>query len=130
LRPKIKDELTRVSLRPDGVRASLEFMFAAHPSATVTTAEAAVPQKRGANITHQSLQLAAGMFSTVPASVTPGEWYAAIAPQLLALLDGDGGPELVKVASYIIGFGILGKKASGVPGMLSPPSLLASRVQG
>ncbi|KAL1842591.1 hypothetical protein VTJ49DRAFT_4771 [Mycothermus thermophilus] len=116
LRPKIKEELTRVSLRPDGVRASLEFMFAAHPSGTVTTAEAAVPQKRGANITHQSLQLAASMFSNVPASVTAEEWYAAIAPQLLALLDGDGGPELVKVASYIIGFGILGRRSSGVPG--------------
>ncbi|KAL2265596.1 hypothetical protein VTJ83DRAFT_6696 [Remersonia thermophila] len=116
LRPKIKEELTRVSLRPDGVRASLEFMFAAHPSGTVTATEAAVPQKRGAHITHQSLQLAAGMFSNVPASVPAEEWYAAIAPQLIALLDGDGGPELVKVASYIIGFGILGRRSSGVPG--------------
>lgn len=105
--------------RSDGVRTTLEFVFSVHPSSTVKVSEAAVPQKRGANITQDALNLASNLLSTAPASVTPEKWYAAIGPQLLALLDkGDDEPELVKAASYIIGFGILGKKSTGAPGML------------
>ncbi|KAK4130872.1 hypothetical protein BT67DRAFT_452101 [Trichocladium antarcticum] len=110
------ERLTLVPLRPDGVRATLEFVFSVHPSSTVKVSEAAVPQKRGANITHEALTIAGNLVSAPPASVAPETWYAAISPQLLLLLDGAEGPELVKAASYIIGFGILGRKASGAPG--------------
>lgn len=118
LRTKLMEKLTLVPLRPDGVRATLEFVFSVHPSSTVKLSEAAVPQKRGANITHEALGVASNLLSAPPSSVTPETWYAAIAPQLLLLLDGGEGPELVKTASYIIGFGILGRKASGAPGTL------------
>lgn len=111
------EKLTLVPLRPDGVRGTLEFVFSVHPSGTVKVSEAAVPQKRGANITHEALNIASNLLSTPPASVTPEMWYSAISPQLLVLLDGAEGPELVKAASYIIGFGVLGRKASGAPGM-------------
>ena len=107
-------------LRPDGVRATLEFVFSVHPSSTVKIAEAAVPQKRGANITHEALELASRLLSVPPSSVTPEAWYASIAPQLLPLLDGGEGAELARAASYIIGFGILGRKASGAPGIHAP----------
>ncbi|KAL2256281.1 hypothetical protein VTK26DRAFT_1900 [Humicola hyalothermophila] len=117
LRTRLMERLTLVPLRPDGVRATLEFVFSVHPSSTVKVSEAAVPQKRGANITHEALNIASNLLSTPPASVTAEAWYAAISPQLLVLLDGGEGPELVKAASYIIGFGILGRKASGAPGM-------------
>ncbi|KAL2135606.1 hypothetical protein VTI74DRAFT_7753 [Chaetomium olivicolor] len=116
LRTKLMEKLTLVPLRPDGVRATLEFVFAVHPSSTVKVSEAAVPQKRGANITHEALGIASDLLSTPPAKVMPETWYSTIAPQLLVLLDGAEGPELVKAASYIIGFGILGRKASGAPG--------------
>ena len=43
----------------------------------------------------------------------PQAWYSAIAPQLLVLLDGNEGPDLVRAAAYIIGFGILGRESSG-----------------
>jgi hypothetical protein len=43
-------------------------------------------------------------------------WYSAIAPQLFSLLDGEDGLEMVKVAAFIIGYGILGRKALGAPG--------------
>ncbi len=115
------EKLTLVPLRPDGVRATLEFVFAVHPSGTVKVSEAAVPQIRGANITHEALNIASNLVSAPPASVTPDTWYSAISPQLLVLLDGGEGPELVKAASYIIGFGILGRKTSGAPGMLPRP---------
>jgi len=116
------EKLTLVPLRPDGVRATLEFVFSVHPSGTVKVSEAAVPQKRGANITHEALGIASNLLSAPPASVTPDAWYSAIAPQLLVLLDGGEGPELVKAASYIIGFGVLGRKASGAPGMSPRPA--------
>jgi hypothetical protein len=111
------EKLTLVPLRPDGVRGTLEFVFSVHPSGTVKVSEAAVPQRRGANITHEALNIASNLLSTPPSSVTPEMWYSAISPQLLVLLDGAEGPELVKAASYIIGFGVLGRKASGAPGM-------------
>ncbi|KAK3905611.1 hypothetical protein C8A05DRAFT_12585 [Staphylotrichum tortipilum] len=116
LRSRLMEKLTLVPFRPDGVRATLEFVFSVHPSGTVKVSEAAVPQKRGANITHEALNIASNLLSAPPASVTPDTWYSAISPQLLVLLDGGEGPELVKAASYIIGFGILGRKASGAPG--------------
>ncbi|KAJ4307074.1 hypothetical protein N0V88_000449 [Collariella sp. IMI 366227] len=116
LRARLMEKLTLVPLRPDGVRATLEFVFSVHPSSTVKVSEAAVPQKRGANITHEALGIASNLLSTPPTKVTPETWYSIIAPQLLVLLDGGEGQELVKAASYIIGFGILGRKASGAPG--------------
>jgi len=111
--------LTLAPLRPDGVRATLEFVFSVHPSSTGKVSEASVPQKKGANITHEALEMASRLLSITPSSVTPDTWYAGVAPQLMQLLDGSEGPELLKTASYIIGFGILGRKASGAPGMMS-----------
>lgn len=45
------------------------------------------------------------------------EWFDGIAPQLLSLLDGDGEPEMDRAAAFVIGFGILGRKQYGAPGM-------------
>lgn len=47
----------------------------------------------------------------------PEDWFNGIAPQLLALLDGEGEPEMDKAAAFVIGFGILGRKQFGAPGM-------------
>lgn len=116
LRAKLKDILAVVPLRPDGVRSTLEFVFAVHPSSTVKLSEAATPQKRGANITHEALELASRLVSVAPSSVPPESWFSGISPQLLQLLDGGEGQELVKAAAYIIGFGVLGRKVSGAPG--------------
>lgn len=116
LRSKLMHVLTRIPLRPDGVRSTAEFVFSVHPSNTVSSAEGADPQKQGANITHEALNMAAKLIAYPPKSSSPGEWYQGTAPQLLALLDGKDGPELMKVAAYVIGFGILGRKHTGAPG--------------
>jgi hypothetical protein len=111
------EKLTLVPLRPDdGVRGTLEFVVSVHPSSTVKVSEAAVPQKRGANITQEALDLASKVLSNPPKSVTPEKWYSAISPQLLPLLDGNEGQDLAKAAAYIIGFGILGRQVSGALG--------------
>jgi hypothetical protein len=58
------------------------------------------------------------MLSAPPSTITPEVWLSGTSPQLLRLLDGEDGPELSKVASYVIGFGILGRKDLGAPGKL------------
>ena len=108
--------MATLPLRPDGVRGTLEFVFAVHPSSTVQTSEVATPQKHGANITHEALSLASTMLSVPPKRVTPELWFSGIGTQLLKLLDGNDGPELTKVAAYVIGFGILGRREFGAPG--------------
>lgn len=116
LRAKLLDVLTRVPLRPDGVRATAEFVFSVHPSSTVGSSEESAAQKNGANITQEALNMAAKMIAYPPARVSEETWYQAVAPQLFELLDGQEGPELMKVAAYVIGFGILGRRQSGAPG--------------
>ncbi|KAI1298659.1 hypothetical protein F5Y03DRAFT_260486 [Xylaria venustula] len=112
----LMDILTLLPQRPDGVRATLEFVFSVHPSSTVRISEAVAPQKQGANITMEALKMASNLLSVPPASVKPDVWFSGIAPQLLTLLDGDAGPDLTKAAAYIIGFGVLGRKQLGAPG--------------
>ncbi|KAI5925460.1 hypothetical protein F4810DRAFT_717778 [Camillea tinctor] len=116
LRIRLMDVLTLLPQRPDGVRATLEFVFSVHPSSTVRASEAATPQKQGANITMEALKMASNLLSVPPASVGPEKWFPGIAPQLLRLLDGNDGPDLAKVAAYVIGFGVLGRKQFGAPG--------------
>jgi hypothetical protein len=116
LKPHLLARLTLLPLRPDGVEATLEFVFSMHPSSSVRLSEAAEPQKRGANITQEALTVATRLIAKVPAASDTETWYAGVAPQLLALLDGERGPELVKVAAYVIGFGILGQRQAGAPG--------------
>lgn len=57
------------------------------------------------------------LLSSVPQGIEPAVYFETIAPQLLALLDG-GDPDLKKTASFVIGNGILGKRAYGAPGTI------------
>ncbi|KAL5611909.1 uncharacterized protein BROUX77_002065 [Berkeleyomyces rouxiae] len=116
LRIELLAILTRIPLRPNGVRSTLEFIFAVHPSSTVTAEESAQPQKQGANITTEALSAATRLLSSVPTGIPPLEWFMGIRPQLLELLDGSAGDELAKVAGHVISFGVLGRKAYGAPG--------------
>ncbi|KAI8955817.1 hypothetical protein F4801DRAFT_176474 [Xylaria longipes] len=115
LRVRLMDILMLLPQRPDGVRATLEFVFSVHPSSTVSASETAAPQKQGANITMEALKMASTLLSVPPTSVKPEAWFPGIAPQLLALLDGNNGPDLAKVAAYVIGFGVLGRRQFGAP---------------
>ncbi|KAK7753843.1 hypothetical protein SLS62_004209 [Diatrype stigma] len=115
IRPHLMKVLTELPQRPGGVEASLEFVFSVHPSSTVMPSEAAVPQRRGGNITMESLKMATNILSIPPVDVDAREWYQSIAPQLFALLDGKD-PDLIKAAAYVIGFGILGRRKFGSRG--------------
>jgi hypothetical protein len=49
----------------------------------------------------------------------PEDWFNGIAPQLFALLQGEGEPEMDRAAAYVIGFGILGRRQYGARGKSS-----------
>lgn len=108
--------LTQLPLRPDGVRATMEFVFAVHPSNTGKPAEDAASGKQGAAITHEAVAVATKLLSSVPATMGAQQWFEGISGQLFALFDGEAGPDVAKTAAQIVGFGILGKKQFGAPG--------------
>ena len=109
-------QLAMLPMRRDGVRATLEFVFSVHPSNSGQSAEAAQPQKEGAQITPEALKMATRLLASPAQRVTAENWFQGIAPQLLELLDGRDGLDLAKVAAYVIGFGILGRRSFGAPG--------------
>ena len=94
----------------------MEFVFSVHPSNTENSSEAGSSQKQGASITHEAVAVATRLLASVPAVMTPQEWFSGISGQLFRLMDGEAGPDLVKTAAQIVGFGILGKKQLGAPG--------------
>lgn len=116
LREPLMRTLTQLPLRPDGVRATMEFVFAVHPSNTGKPAEDAASGKQGAAITHEAVAVATKLLSSVPATMGAQQWFEGISGQLFALFDGEAGPDVAKTAAQIVGFGILGKKQFGAPG--------------
>ncbi|RDA94835.1 hypothetical protein CP533_4330 [Ophiocordyceps camponoti-saundersi (nom. inval.)] len=119
MREPLLQSLTLLPLRPDGVRSTLEFVFSVHPSSQGS--DSAQPQKNGASITNEAVAVGTKLLSSVPPTMTPEAWFRAISGQLLDLLDGGAGKDLVKVAAQIVGFGILGQRQFGAPGMARIP---------
>ncbi|KUJ23057.1 uncharacterized protein LY89DRAFT_679873 [Mollisia scopiformis] len=105
--------LARLPLRPRGVQHTIEFVLSVHPS----TSNAAGGTGRGSSISHEALNASSRLLSSPPAGMSAQEWFDGIAPQLFSLLQGEGEPGMDKAAAYIIGFGILGRKQFGAPGM-------------
>ncbi|PHH84905.1 hypothetical protein CDD83_1194 [Cordyceps sp. RAO-2017] len=116
LREPLLQTLASLPLRPDGVRATLEFIFSVHPSSNAAAAESGRPQTGGAGITHDAVAVATRLLSSIPASSTPDAWFGGISGQVFDLLDGNAGQDLAKAVAQIVGFGILGKKQFGAPG--------------
>lgn len=77
--------------------------------------EAQDQASNGPHFTVQSIMHVSKILSSVPQDMEPAAYFFAIAPQLLALIDGDD-QDLNKTASYVVGNGILGKRAFGTPG--------------
>jgi hypothetical protein len=119
LRSHLVHALALLPLRTRGVRDTVEFIFQVHPSTVQKTSagQSQTADSRGSSISLEALNAASLLISAPPSNFSPDAWFSAIAPQLFALLDGEGGLELVKAASFIIGYGILGRKALGAPGM-------------
>lgn len=57
------------------------------------------------------------LLASVPQDTDPSYYFETIAPQLLALMDSEDS-DLKRTAAYVVGSGILGKKAYGAPGTI------------
>ncbi|KAL4990119.1 hypothetical protein BDW68DRAFT_194964 [Aspergillus falconensis] len=105
--------LSRVPLRSNGVLQTIVFL--ASQFAPSLGHEAQEQGPGGLCITVSAIMHASRLLSAVPQGMEASDYFKVIGPQLLALIDGDD-PDLRKAAAYIIGNGILGKKAYGTPG--------------
>jgi hypothetical protein len=111
----ISSQISRVPLRKDGVLQTIVFLASqfspslGHDSQDQTS--------NGPHFTVQAIMQTSRLLSSVPQGMEPAEYFTSIAPQLLALVDGDD-PDLRKTAAYAIGNGILCKRAYGAPGTI------------
>ncbi|GKZ19807.1 hypothetical protein AbraIFM66951_008880 [Aspergillus brasiliensis] len=109
----VSSQLSRIPLRPGGVLQTMVFL--ASQFAPSLGAEAQAQASNGPIFTVQGIMQTSRLLSSVPEGMDPVNYFPTIAPQLLALIDGDD-PDLKKTAAYVIGNGILGKRAYGAPG--------------
>jgi hypothetical protein len=118
LRPHLSGTLSLLPVRDTGVRQTIEFITSRSSDATIPEEQPkADPEMiKGPRIHLDAVIQASRLLSAVPSSLTPAEYFGRIGPQLLSLLDGEAGPELSRVAGYVIGSGILGRKSLGSPG--------------
>ncbi|KAI9373013.1 hypothetical protein BJX61DRAFT_408512 [Aspergillus egyptiacus] len=107
--------LSRVPLRPNGVLQTIVFL--ASQFAPSLGHESQEQVSRGPHLTVNAIMHASRLLSSVPQGMDAGDYFRVIGPQLLELIDGED-PDLKKAAAYIVGNGILGKKAYGAPGTI------------
>ncbi|RDI80918.1 hypothetical protein Vi05172_g9076 [Venturia inaequalis] len=108
--------LSLLPLRPNGVRHTIEFIASSYPARPVTASEDGPKPSKGAALPLEGLQQASRLLSSIPESMTADEYLTRLAPQLLHHLDQAEEKELSRAAAFVIGSGILGKRALGAPG--------------
>ncbi|CAI7633791.1 unnamed protein product [Penicillium glandicola] len=108
----ISSQISQVPLRPGGVVQTIMFIASQFSPSLGLEAQ---DQSNGPRLTVQAIMQISRLLSSVPSDVDPTVYFETIAPQLLALIDGDD-LDLRKTASYVVGNGILGKRAYGAPG--------------
>ncbi|KAH3011033.1 hypothetical protein KXW60_000329 [Aspergillus fumigatus] len=111
----VSSQLSRVPLRDDGVLQTVVFL--ASQFAPSLGQESQAQLSNGPHFTVQGIMQTSRLLSSVPEGMDPNFYFTRIAPQLLALLDGEV-PDFKKTAAYVIGNGILGKRAYGAPGTI------------
>ncbi|GFF42051.1 transport and Golgi organization 6 homolog [Aspergillus udagawae] len=111
----VSSQLSRVPLREDGVLQTIVFL--ASQFAPSLGHESQTQLSNGPHFTVQGIMQISRLLSSVPEGMDPNSYFTRIAPQLLALLDGED-PDFKKTAAYVIGNGILGKRAYGPPGTI------------
>ncbi|KAJ5404964.1 hypothetical protein N7465_006248 [Penicillium sp. CMV-2018d] len=108
----ISSQISQVPLRPGGVVQTIMFIASQF---SPSLGQEAQDQSNGPRLTVQAIMQISRLLSSVPSDFDPTVYFETIAPQLLVLIDGDD-PDLRKTASYVVGNGILGKRAYGAPG--------------
>jgi len=116
LRMPLAEHLALLPLRPSGVRHLIEFIAASFPPVPKSSIDEDSKSSQGPALPIEALTQASKVLSSPPRGQSMKTWLSQIAPQLLKLLDGEGGKELSTAVAYIIGSGILGKRLMGAPG--------------
>ncbi|KAE8357018.1 hypothetical protein BDV28DRAFT_144683 [Aspergillus coremiiformis] len=111
----ISSQISRVPLRQDGVLQTI--LFLASQLAPSLGHESQTQMSNGPNFTVQAIMQSSRLLSSVPQGMDPVQYFSIIGPQLLALIDGDD-LDLKKTAAYVVGNGILSKRAYGAPGTI------------
>ncbi|KAI2085673.1 hypothetical protein LOZ36_003832 [Ophidiomyces ophidiicola] len=112
---QISSQLSQVPLRKDGVFQTI--LFLASQFAPILGEAAANVSAEGPPITIHAIMQTSQLLSSVPQEMSPEDYFSNISPKILALLDGDD-YDMKKTASYVIGNGILSKRALGAPGKI------------
>ncbi|OJD28287.1 hypothetical protein ACJ73_00309 [Blastomyces percursus] len=112
----ISSQLSQVPLRKDGVFQTVIFI-ASQFAPVLGHQPADTTPSQGPPITVQAIMQTSRLLSSLPQGIPADDYFCNIAPKLLALLDGDE-LDFQKTASYVIGSGILGKRALGEPGAI------------
>lgn len=111
----MSSHIAQVPLRPDGVFQTI--LFIASQFSPSPGPEAQAEPASGPHLTVQAIMQISRLLSSVPQGHDPASYFTTIAPQLLRLLDGED-VDMRKTVSYVIGSGILGKRAHGAPGTI------------
>ncbi|KAI4174377.1 MAG: hypothetical protein LQ343_002312 [Gyalolechia ehrenbergii] len=114
-RAAVSSYLSLLPLRPDGVRQTIDFIAGSTSDDSSTPDGRSNQSSARPNVSFDALARATKLFSSVPSTMTTDTWIAAIAPQLLDILD-DQALDNKRIASYIIGNGFLNKRRLGAPG--------------
>jgi hypothetical protein len=101
--------------RKDGVRHTIDYIAYSHPSNGAIADKDNLNPSQGPSIPTGALEQASKLLSSIPKNRTAEDYLSQIAPQLLHLLDGAEGPELSRASAFVIGDGILSKRALGAP---------------
>ncbi|KAI9876818.1 MAG: hypothetical protein M1830_005637 [Pleopsidium flavum] len=120
LRAPLSTVLSLLPLRQAGVRQTLTFLATTVPQPISNALRVDLPandlKSKGA-LSLETLTQASKLLSSVPSSLDPETYFTKLAPQLLDLLD-NGPSDMCKAAAFIIGSGILGRRAYGAPGAI------------
>ncbi|KAE8409886.1 hypothetical protein BDV37DRAFT_277537 [Aspergillus pseudonomiae] len=111
----VSSQISRVPLRHDGVLQTI--LFLASQLAPSLGQESQDQTSNGPHFTVQAIMQSSRLLSSVPQGMDPAHYFSIIGPQLLTLIDGDD-PDLKKTAAYVVGNGILCKRAYGAPGTI------------
>jgi hypothetical protein len=110
LKPHIATPLSKLPMRENGVRQTIEFLANTVPRDSEPSGSGTGPV-----LPLKTLEHITKLLSSVPSDVGMEEYFASIGSQLLDLLD-DPDPDNQRASAHTIGQGILNRSVSGVPG--------------
>lgn len=119
LRSPVSTALSLLPLRPGGVRQTIAFLATTiSKPMSDSTSEGLVSEADSKPVLSlETLTQASKLLSSVPSSLSPEVYFTRLAPQLLDLLD-NGPDDMRRAVAFIVGSGILGRRAYGAPGTI------------